>query len=314
MYLVITLSTYSKILPKVSLEEKFMREIKKLKTIFVVSWLINLNCVIQMVCLPEKCFDLYAVWKSSSTLGFCIYFLYYFFGTMANKNDNAKYLNNKEVALYYLDVFVKLLIVIFSLVFVSFFRNSSVVYLGIAIQIILIIADMLLEYKITLFFKKIFLKPVSSRKEYLIEVKPVKSDETDKGNLQYIALGYLCVMTVSVSNPIGIIIFFEEFNPLLLIVIINIAILMWFWKLWQRKATLVIKTHIKNKRIIMFIISNMVYSLSAFIFSSNILGISKNVATGVLISYACIFYSVLFVCVFYPMLKLLNGMDNYKNK
>ena len=154
-------------------------DIKKIKKTFLISNVIYVNCFLQMFFLPNKAVNIFAFWKASSFLMFCIYYIFLYLKIYIGKENNAKFFNLKDNLIYYTDLLVKLAIILFAYLYINIFRENEYNYLFIFIQVILVGIDVFLKNEILKIFKEINLK---NKKSNTINVKPFECTKIEYNN------------------------------------------------------------------------------------------------------------------------------------
>ncbi len=290
-----------------------MSAVEKIKKIYLISWIINLDCILQMIYLPTECINLYALWKSSPFLLFSFYYFLLYFKTMYNKENTSKYLSNKTVILYYADVLLKVIIIVFSLLFVKHLRYTENGIIGIIIQTALMTFDFISQRLVIVAYEKIYNKPVSERKVYLIEYKPIKCIYKDFNCVSKIIL--LSIVNVFIVNFFAVFLLYSKImSSVYLITIISIVSDVLILQKYNNIESGEIKAKISYFRLFALFIPKFAYNIFSIITMRKFSTVSSVYNFNKLVIVYIIFIIFEILLYFIPMIKLNICMDKYLNK
>lgn len=218
----------------------------KFIVLFVIAGFINLNNILQMIFLAGKnLIDLYAVWEASSVLLLCIYFLVLCSYTMVGKDCIGKYMNKKQVVLFYLNICIKFLSAVLSIVYIIWLYTIEYKEICYFLQFIIIACDMMMSIYIIKYISKI----VHGKKENLVKYnkkhEPIICTEEEKNMVEDIyALGCLLIIA---NFSYNFILGFPDYAKISLFVfIVNIIIILVFIRRMKKVEYLIQEYKKKN--------------------------------------------------------------------
>ena len=290
-----------------------MSVLKKLKIIYFCSWTINIDIVLQMFFLPVKCVNLFALWKSSPFILFSIYYFLLYFNTMTDKDMSSKYIDGKTIGLYYIDVLLKIVEMIFGFIFVNNMRDTDNEIIGIIIQTIFFTLDFIIQISVICKYKNIFSISKDNRKTYLIDYRSVECTNNDVKQCNYLILILLAKVFV-LDNAVVICCFLKVCNLIFFILLLNIISDLLIDKIWKSKNSDVIRQKIKKSRISLLYILEVIYNIFGF-FLIRELSFDNGVIIHRLLIIGYIVYVIFFdLQIFIPLIKLNICMDKYLQK
>lgn len=287
-----------------------MSVVSKLKKLYIFSWVINIDCIFQMIFLPEECINLYALWKSSPFLLFSLYYFLLYFNTMVNKEMTAKYLDGKTVGLYYLHVILKIIIIIFTLAFVSYIRDTDNEILGIITQTIFFTLDFIIQILVVEKYKHIYNIPIEDRELHLIEYIPIKCTKNDMRLCNNIIL--LTLIKVFLFDVGCIMIcFFRCWNVIYCILFLNIASNFSLNRMQNMEYSSDIQPKMREIKITLLYFFEGIYNIySYFLIRELSVKFSINGNIQLIVGYVIYLLFIIF-SVIIPLIKLNICMDKY---
>ena len=275
-------------------------DIKKIKKTFLISNVIYVNCFLQMFFLPNKAVNIFAFWKASSFLMFCIYYIFLYLKIYIGKENNAKYFNLKDNLIYYIDLVVKLAIILFTYVYINIFRENEYNYLFIFIQVILVGIDVFLKNEILKIFKEINLK---NKKSNTINVKPFECTKIEYNNFSKVVLLTLFVIFVEAIYLFVIVI---STKLSIFIFVNNMIMLLLFHYLTTVKYDF--KRIIGIHKLVRFLFFNLIYNIFELYYILNMDGVKD---FKIIVISILSFMTFNLIYMFYPLIRKYISMDEF---
>ncbi len=275
-------------------------DIKKIKKTFLISNVIYVNCFLQMFFLPNKAVNIFAFWKASSFLMFCIYYIFIYLKIYIGKENNAKFFNLKDNLIYYTDLLVKLAIILFAYLYINIFRENEYNYLFIFIQVILVGIDVFLKNEILKIFKEINLK---NKKSNTINVKPFECTKIEYNNFSKVVLLTLFVIFVEAIYLFVIVI---STKLSIFIFVNNTIVLLLFHYLTTVKYDF--KRIIGVHKLVRFLFFNLIYNIFELYYILNMDG-EKDLKIIFISILSFMIFNLIYM--FYPLIRKYISMDEF---
>jgi hypothetical protein len=275
-------------------------DIKKIKKTFLISNVIYVNCFLQMFFLPNKAVNIFAFWKASSFLMFCIYYIFIYLKIYIGKENNAKFFNLKDNLIYYTDLLVKLAIILFAYLYINIFRENEYNYLFIFIQVILVGIDVFLKNEILKIFKEINLK---NKKSNTINVKPFECTKIEYNNFSKVVLLTLFVIFV---EAIYLFVVFISTKLSIFIFVNNTIVLLLFHYLTTVKYDF--KRIIGVHKLVRFLFFNLIYNIFELYYILNMDG-EKDLKIIFISILSFMIFNLIYM--FYPLIRKYISMDEF---
>jgi len=275
-------------------------DIKKIKKTFLISNVIYVNCFLQMFFLPNKAVNIFAFWKASSFLMFCIYYIFLYLKIYIGKENNAKFFNLKDNLIYYTDLLVKLAIILFAYLYINIFRENEYNYLFIFIQVILVGIDVFLKNEILKIFKEINLK---NKKSNTINVKPFECTKIEYNNFSKVVLLTLFVIFVEAIYLFVIVI---STKLSIFIFVNNMIMLLLFHYLITVKYDF--KRIIGIHKLVRFLFFNLIYNIFELYYILNMDGVKD---FKIIVISILSFMTFNLIYMFYPLIRKYISMDEF---
>lgn len=232
-----------------------------------------------------------------------LYLLYFFiFENIYRKENNAKYFNLKDNLIYYIDLVVKLAIILFTYVYINIFRENEYNYLFIFLQVILVGIDIFLQNEILKIFEEINLK---NKKSNTIKVKPLECTKIEYNNFSKVILLTLFVIFVEAIYLFVVII---STKLSIFIFVNNMIMLLLFHYLTTVKYDF--KRIIGIHKLVRFLFFNLIYNIFELYYILNMDGVKD---FKIIVISILSFMTFNLIYMFYPLMRKYISMDEFLN-
>ena len=131
----------------VSREVTILKDYKKVIILFLLSQIITVNNIMQMCLIPGSTSNIYIeLWKSSSLMMVCIYYLCLFFGLLEGKNMYINYFSPKQGCVFFGDIIVKVLSAVITVVYINILQKNLILF--ILVQVFMAVVDIFMGVQI----------------------------------------------------------------------------------------------------------------------------------------------------------------------